>query len=147
MEHLGHAILEGFVTDDVDITITKTGKPMTMFTLAIAHHRRPGEPARVSFVEVEIWEQLALDNIDNLKKGRKVRVEGKLRQDRWTENDKICSRICSGESSILTHEIWLRGVIIEATERSANVKTPPPRIVTGKQIGRASSRERVYRAV
>ena len=64
-----------------------------MFSLAIAHTRRPGEPDRVSFVEVEAWEALAEENKDKLKKGTKVMVTGRLRQDRWTEDNKTCSRI------------------------------------------------------
>ena len=89
----GEAILEGFVTDDVAIEKSKTGKPFIMFSLAIPHTTRPGEPARVSFIEVEAWEELAVNNHDKIKKGKKVRVYGRLQQDRWEENRKLCSRI------------------------------------------------------
>lgn len=82
-----------YLRDDAAIEKSKTGKQFIMFSLAIHHTTRPGEPARVSFVEVEAWEQLAKEHKDNIKKGKKVRVYGRLRQDRWEENKKLCSRI------------------------------------------------------
>ena len=42
---------------------------------------------------MEAWEQLAEDNINRLKKGTKVMVIGRLRQDKWKEDKKTCSRI------------------------------------------------------
>ena len=94
MEHSSTAIIEGFITEDAKLQRSpKTKNPFILFSLAINHHSRPGEPGRVSFVEVEAWNALALSLKDRIKKGTKVMVEGRLRQDRWTEKDKICSRI------------------------------------------------------
>ena len=94
MEHSGTAIVEGFITEDAAIQRSpKTKKPFILFSIAINHYRRPGEPGRVSFVEVEAWDALALILEDRIKKGTKVMVEGRLRQDRWTEDNKTCSRI------------------------------------------------------
>ena len=94
MEHSGTAIVEGFITEDAALQRSpKTKKPFILFSIAINHYRRPGEPGRVSFVEVEAWDALALILEDRIKKGTKVMVEGRLRQDRWTEDNKTCSRI------------------------------------------------------
>ena len=94
MEHSGTAIVEGFITEDAKLQRSpKTKNPFILFSLAINHYSRPGEPGRVSFVEVEAWEQLACDNVSLLKKGKKIMVTGRLRQDRWTEDNKTCSRI------------------------------------------------------
>lgn len=94
MEHSGTAIVEGFITEDTVLQRSpKTKKPFILFSLAINHYPRPGEPGRVSFVEVEAWEELALAVQDKIKKGKRVIVTGRLRQDRWTEEDKTCSRI------------------------------------------------------
>ena len=88
------AITEGFITDDAEVQKTeKTGKPFIMFSIAIPHYRIPGEPPRVSFVEVEAWDKLAKECSGKIKKGVKIRVTGRLKQDIWQENNKLCSRI------------------------------------------------------
>lgn len=94
MEHSGTAIVEGFIIEDAELQRSpKTKKPFILFSIAIIHYRRPGEPGRVSFVEVEAWNALALCLEEEIKKGRRVMVEGRLRQDRWAEDNKTCSRI------------------------------------------------------
>lgn len=94
MEHSGTAIIEGLIIEDAALQRSpKTKKPFILFSLAINHYSRPGEPGRVSFVEVEAWDSLALCIEEAIIKGRRVVVEGKLRQDRWTEDNKTCSRI------------------------------------------------------
>lgn len=87
------AIVEGFVTDEPIVEKSKTGKTILMFSLAIRHYTRPGEPSRVSFIEVEAWEELADINAPLLEKGKRVIVKGRLRQDRWEEHKGECSRI------------------------------------------------------
>jgi len=72
---------------------TKTGRKLCMFSLSIAHYIKPGEPPKVSFVEVEAWDELAERN-EEFKKATRVMVTGLLRQDRWEdEKGKISSRI------------------------------------------------------
>jgi single-strand DNA-binding protein len=48
----------------------------------------------VSFFDVEVWSKLAEACSENLKKGRGVRVVGRLKQDRWSDAEgKNHSRI------------------------------------------------------
>lgn len=94
MTHSNIAIIEGFITHDAALDYSqKTGKPFILFSLAINHYPRPGEPGRVSFVEVEIWNKLAIAHKDKIKKGQRVIVSGVLEQDRWKEKEETRSRI------------------------------------------------------
>jgi len=89
----GHnnATIEGFITHDATEKITKSGKYLIMFSLAINHYTKPGEPPRVSFIEVEAWDYR---HFETLLKGIKVMVSGVLRQDRWEdERGKVVSRL------------------------------------------------------
>jgi single-strand DNA-binding protein len=48
----------------------------------------------VSYFEVEAWAKLGLACAQNLKKGRGVRVVGRLKQDRWQDPEgKTRSRV------------------------------------------------------
>lgn len=41
----------------------------------------------VSYFDVEVWAKLAENCNTNLEKGRGVRVVGRLKQDRWQDDD------------------------------------------------------------
>ena len=75
---------------------TPKGTPVCTFSLASNRFFRQdtGLEKEVSFFDVETWAKLA-ESCNNLgKKGRGVRVVGRLKQDRWTGNDgKPRSRI------------------------------------------------------
>jgi single-strand DNA-binding protein len=48
----------------------------------------------VSFFDIEVWSKLADTCAENLRKGRGVRVVGRLKQDRWSDAEgKSHSRI------------------------------------------------------
>jgi single-strand DNA-binding protein len=46
-----------------------------------------GYEKEVSFFDVETWTRLAEQCYDKGRKGRGIRVVGRLRQDRWTDTD------------------------------------------------------------
>ncbi len=87
MQNFSNATVEGFVTHDPQAKVTKTGKALCTFALAINHYSKNEEPPRVSFIEVETWEKVADFCSRNISKGKRVIVIGSLRQDRW-EDDK-----------------------------------------------------------
>lgn len=94
MERKSEAILEGFILYDAELEKSaKTKKSFILFTIAINHYSKPGEPGRVSYIEVEAWGWLAEEVAGKIKKGQRVVVTGDIRQDRWTEDEKTCSRI------------------------------------------------------
>lgn len=89
MNSYNKCTLEGFITHDLEpLHTTKSGKSVTEFTIAINHHSRSGdEYPRVSFIAVELWEKLAETYHPMLSKGKRIRVSGVLRQDRWEDDD------------------------------------------------------------
>lgn len=94
MERKSEAIIEGFIHQDAELKkTTKTKKTFIVFTIAINHYSKPGEPGKVSYIEVEAWGWLAEEVAGKIKKGQRVVVTGDIRQDRWAEDEKICSRI------------------------------------------------------
>jgi len=86
--------IDGFVTRDPQVKETKSGKSLCTFTLAMNHHSEAETTPKVSYIDIETWSHLADICVRNLKKGKKVMVIGKLRQDRWEGKEgKTRSRI------------------------------------------------------
>jgi single-strand DNA-binding protein len=96
MNNLNSILIEGNMVREPQYRTTPKGTPVCTFSLASNRFFRQdsGYEREVSFFDVETWAKLA-DTCNNLgKKGRGVRVVGRLKQDRWTGNDgKSHSRI------------------------------------------------------
>jgi len=96
MNNLNSILIEGNMVRDPQYRTTSKGTSVCNFSLASNRYLRrdSGYEQEVSFFDVETWAKLA-DTCSNLgKKGRGVRVVGRLKQDRWTGNDgKPRSRI------------------------------------------------------
>ena len=96
MNNLNSILIEGNLVRDPLFRSTSKGTPVCTFSLASNRFFRQdsGLEKEVSFFEVETWSKLA-EACSNLgKKGRGVRVVGRLKQDRWTGTDgKARSRI------------------------------------------------------
>jgi single-strand DNA-binding protein len=96
MNNLNSILIEGNMVRDPQYRTTSKGTPVCNFSLASNRYLRrdSGYEQEVSFFDVETWAKLA-DTCGNMgKKGRGVRVVGRLKQDRWTDNDgKARSRV------------------------------------------------------
>jgi len=96
MSNLNSILIEGNMVREPQYRTTSKGTPVCTFSLVSNRFFRHdnGYEREVSFFDVETWAKLA-DTCNNLgKKGRGVRVVGRLKQDRWTGNDgKPRSRI------------------------------------------------------
>jgi len=96
MNNLNSILIEGNMVREPLFRTTPKGTPVCTFSLASNRFFKQdsGLEKEVSFFEVETWAKLA-EACNNLgKKGRGVRVVGRLKQDRWTGNDgKSRSRI------------------------------------------------------
>jgi single-strand DNA-binding protein len=96
MNNLNSILIEGNLVRDAEIRNTPKGTAVC--NLQIASNRffkqESGMEKEVSFFHVETWSKLD-ESVGNLgKKGRGVRVVGRLKQDRWTGSDgKPRSRI------------------------------------------------------
>ena len=96
MNNLNSILIEGNLVREPLFRSTPKGTSVCTFSLASNRFFRQdsGLEKEVSFFEVETWAKLA-EACNNLgKKGRGVRVVGRLKQNRWTGNDgKQRSRI------------------------------------------------------
>ena len=89
MNNLNSVLVEGNLVRDPSFNRSKRGDPVANFT--IASHRYYNSSGvmekEVSFFDVVAWgaraEAVKLKGV----KGRGVRVVGRLKQDRWTEED------------------------------------------------------------
>jgi single-strand DNA-binding protein len=96
MNSLNSILLEGNLVKDPESKTLATGSQVCNFTVASDRFYRQSDSTEkeVSYFDVEAWSRLALACSQNLKKGRGVRVVGRLKQDRWTDGEgKTKSRV------------------------------------------------------
>jgi single-strand DNA-binding protein len=89
MNNLNSILIEGNLVRDPLFRTTPKGTPLCTFSLASNRFFKQdsGLEKEVSFFDVETWSKLA-ENCYNLgRKGRGVRVVGRLKQERWNGAD------------------------------------------------------------
>jgi single-strand DNA-binding protein len=89
MNNLNSILIEGNMVRDPQLRATAKGTSLCTFSLASNRYFKQdsGMEKEVSFFVIETWAKLA-EACHNLgKKGRGVRVVGRLKQSRWTGND------------------------------------------------------------
>jgi single-strand DNA-binding protein len=94
---LNSILLEGNLVRDPESRTLPSGSQVCSFAVASDRfYKQPeGELEKeVSYFDVEAWSRLGSTCSQNLKKGRGVRVVGRLKQDRWTDAEgKMKSRV------------------------------------------------------
>ena len=96
MNNLNSILIEGNLVKDPLLRSTPRGTQVCTMSLASNRYYKQdsGFEKEVSFFSVETWSRLAEACYNKGKKGRGVRVVGRLKQDRWTGPDgKPQSRI------------------------------------------------------
>jgi len=96
MNNLNSILIEGNLVRDPLLRSTQKGTQICMMCLASNryHKQEAGFEKEVSFFDVETWARLAELCYTKGRKGRGVRVVGRLKQDRWNDPDgKPRSRI------------------------------------------------------
>jgi single-strand DNA-binding protein len=95
MNQLNSVILEGNLTKEPDQSYTPKGSAVTHFPIASNRYfKQDGErQEEVGYYDIETWGRLAETCAEYLKKGRGVRVVGRLKQDRWQQNGKSRSKV------------------------------------------------------
>lgn len=81
---VNQVILLGRLTRDPEQRTTTTGKIVVNFSLAVD---RAGQDDGADFFEVTAWEKLGELIMQYLSKGRRVLVQGRLRQDSWDDKE------------------------------------------------------------
>jgi single-strand DNA-binding protein len=86
LNNLNSVLVEGNLVRDPELKYTPKGAAVCTFVLASNRYFKQDEETQkeVSFFEVTTWSRLAEVCGEYLKKGRGVRVVGRLKQDRWT---------------------------------------------------------------
>jgi len=89
MSNLNSILIEGNLVRDPLYRTTPKGRPVCTFSVASNRYYRhdAGLEEEVSFFDIEAWAILAEACNNQGKKGRGVRVVGRLKQDRWTDNE------------------------------------------------------------
>jgi single-strand DNA-binding protein len=96
MNNLNSILIEGNLVRDPEMSYTSKGTAVCKFTVASNRFWKQESELQkeVSYFDVSAWTRLAEVCGEYLKKGRGVRVVGRLKQDRWTDTDgKPRSRI------------------------------------------------------
>ncbi len=89
MNSLNSILLEGNLTHDPELKTLPSGSMVCTFTVTSNRfYKQHGQLEKeTSYFDVEAWSTLGQACADTLKKGRGVRVVGRLKQERWTDAD------------------------------------------------------------
>ncbi|NTW61196.1 single-stranded DNA-binding protein [Candidatus Saccharibacteria bacterium] len=101
---INQVILLGRLTRDPEQRTTTTGKTIASFSIAVD---RAGNDDTADFFNVTAWEKLGELVIKYLAKGRRVLVQGRLRQDSW--DDKETGKKVSRVEVVATDVTFLDG--------------------------------------
>ncbi len=96
MNNLNSVLIEGNLVRDPELSYTPKGTAVCKFSVACNRQWKQDEEIQkeVSYFDVSTWTRLAEVCGEYLKKGRGVRVVGRLKQDRWTDPEgKAHSRV------------------------------------------------------
>ena len=87
MNNLNSILIEGNLTRDPVLSETPKGTSVCNMSVASNRFYKQEDELQkeVSFFDVEAWARLGEVCAENLQKGRGVRVVGRLKQDRWTD--------------------------------------------------------------
>ncbi len=93
MNNLNSVLLEGnLVRDPEKVLVGSNGSVMGKFSLAVNRYFKKANAESVEevmYIGVQVWGGLAEGCLNYLKKGRGVRVVGRLRQEHWTDKEGV----------------------------------------------------------
>ena len=89
MNCINNVLLEGNMTRDPEYRETAKGTPLCTFSIATNRYFKQGNESEkeVSFFDVQTWSKLAESCRNHGRKGRGLRVVGRLKQERWNGSD------------------------------------------------------------
>jgi len=96
MNNLNSILIEGNLIRDPQTRTTTNGTTVCTFSIANNKYYKKGEllEKEVSFFDVETWSKLAEACYAKGKKGRGVRIVGRIKQERWNDKEgKTRSRV------------------------------------------------------
>jgi single-strand DNA-binding protein len=96
MNNLNSIVVEGNLVRDPERKTTSKGTALCTFSIATNRYFKQdsGFEKEVSYFNVESWGKLAESASNHGRKGRSVRVVGRLKQERWQDREgKAQSRV------------------------------------------------------
>jgi single-strand DNA-binding protein len=91
MSLLNKVMMIGNLTGDPVVRETGKGTVVASFSMALNHRaaRKDGTAAaeETSFVDVVLWDRMAENASEYLRKGSSVLIEGRLQQNRWEDKE------------------------------------------------------------
>jgi single-strand DNA-binding protein len=89
MNGLARVVLIGNLTRDPELRSTQSGLSVGSFSVAVNGREKRGDSWEdyVSFYDVTVFGKQAENANQYLSKGSPVAIDGRLRQDRWENND------------------------------------------------------------
>lgn len=84
---MNKVILIGRLTADPEIRYTQTGKAVASFNLAVNRVVAKGAHPQADFIPTVVWDKLAEIVGNNLTKGQRVLVEGRMQIRSYEAND------------------------------------------------------------
>lgn len=89
MRNFNLAVIEGRLVSDPEIKYTQNGTALCKFSIANNHAYYKDEELQkeVNYFDVTTWSKLAEQCNEYLKKGRRVIVNGRLKQNRWQDDE------------------------------------------------------------
>ncbi len=89
MRNFNVVVLEGRLVKDPEIRYTQNGTPLCSFSIAnnYSYYRGDELQEEVNFIDITTWSRLAEQCNEYLKKGRHVIVNGRLKQNRWQDDN------------------------------------------------------------
>jgi single-strand DNA-binding protein len=88
MNSLNSVLIEGNLVRDADVRSTPKGTTVCTFQIVCNRYYRQDSnmEKEVSFFTVQTWSKVAQNAANFGKKGRGVRVVGRLKQERWQDS-------------------------------------------------------------
>ncbi|MBP2655708.1 MAG: ssbA [Firmicutes bacterium] len=84
---MNKVILVGRLTQDPEVRYTQGGKAVASFNLAVNRIVGKGQHPEADFIPIVVWEKLAEICGNNLSKGQRVLIEGRLQIRSYEAND------------------------------------------------------------
>ena len=89
MRNFNVAVLEGRLVGDPELRYTQNGTALCRFSIANNndYYKDDELQKQVNFIDVTTWAKLAEQCSEYLKKGNRIIVNGRLKQDRWQDDN------------------------------------------------------------
>lgn len=84
---INNVTLIGTLGRDPEVKYFESGTCVAQFSIALNNPPKDGQDQPPDWVEIKAWDKRAQVAADYLKKGHRVGIVGRLKQESWTERD------------------------------------------------------------